>query len=83
MNKPSFFDRARYFFDNTMSRGPIALIGWLALLSAVVILIVTVFVWVAGIAAEATLGEQMWAYLMHALGDYDPMSGVNWSFRGK
>ena len=81
MNKPSFFDRARYFFDNTMSRGPIALIGWLALLSAVVILIVTVFVWVAGIAAEATLGEQMWAYLMHALGDYDPMSGVNWSFR--
>lgn len=38
MNKPSFLDRARYFFDNTMSRGSIALIGWLALLSAVVIL---------------------------------------------
>jgi ion channel POLLUX/CASTOR len=81
VDEPSFFDRARYFFDNTMSRGPIALIGWLALLSAVVILLVAVFVWMVGIAAEATLGDQVWAYLMHALGDYDPMSGASWSFR--
>jgi ion channel POLLUX/CASTOR len=81
VDKPSLLDRARYFFDNTMSRGPIALIGWLALLSAVVILLVAAFVWAAGIAAEATLGDQVWAYLMHALGDYDPMSGASWSFR--
>ncbi len=81
MDKPSLLDRARYFFDNTMSRGPIALIGWLALLSAVVILLVAAFVWTVGIAAEATLGDQVWAYLMHALGDYDPMSGASWSFR--
>ena len=81
MNKPSFLDRARYFFDNTMSRGPVALIGWLALLSAAVILVVAVFVWIVGIAAEATLGDQMWAYMMQALGGYDPMSGANWSFR--
>jgi voltage-gated potassium channel Kch len=81
VDKPSLLDRARYFFDNTMSRGPIALIGWLALLSAVVILLVAVFVWTVGIAAEATLGDQVWAYLMHALGDYDPMSGASWSFR--
>lgn len=81
MNKPPLLDRMRYFFDNTMSRGPIALIGWLALLSAVVILLVAAFVWTVGIAAEATLGDQMWAYLMHALGDYDPMSDAGWSFR--
>jgi voltage-gated potassium channel Kch len=81
VNNPSLLDRARYFFDNTMSRGPAALIGWLALLSAVVILLVAAFVWTVGIAAEATLGDQMWAYLMHALGDYDPMSDARWSFR--
>jgi voltage-gated potassium channel Kch len=81
MNKPSFLDRARYFFDNTMSRGPIALIGWLALLSAVVIFVVAIFVWGVGIAAEATLSDQMWAYMMQALGGYDPMSDANWSFR--
>ena len=36
MSKVSFTDRLRYAFDNTMSKGPIALIGWLAVLSLVV-----------------------------------------------
>ncbi|WP_222720424.1 CASTOR/POLLUX-related putative ion channel [Actinomadura sp. HBU206391] len=33
-------DRARYWFDNTMSKGTPALIGWLALASGVLILVV-------------------------------------------
>lgn len=52
MNKPSLTDRMRYAFDNTMSKGPIALIGWLALAAAIVILVVSPVVWFAGIASE-------------------------------
>jgi voltage-gated potassium channel Kch len=81
MDKPSLADRVRYAFDNTMSRGPIALIGWLALLSALVILVVAAFVWAMGIAMEGSFADQAWAYMMHALGDFDPMSEAAWSFR--
>jgi voltage-gated potassium channel Kch len=81
MDKPSFADRVRYAFDSTMSRGPIALIGWLALLSAVVIVVVAASVWTMGIAMEGSFADQAWAYMMHALGDFDPMSEAPWSFR--
>ena len=37
--RPSVGDRARYLFDRSMSGGTIALIGWLAVISAVVVLI--------------------------------------------
>jgi voltage-gated potassium channel Kch len=40
MNKATLKERLRYMFDNSMSRGPVALIGWLALLSAVLIVII-------------------------------------------
>src|SRR5262245_13306985 len=33
--------RLRYWFDNTMSRGTVSLIGWLALVSFVLIVVVT------------------------------------------
>src|SRR5258705_3437575 len=35
-------DRARYWFDNTMSRGTISLIFWLAIASAALIVTITV-----------------------------------------
>jgi voltage-gated potassium channel Kch len=38
MREITFSDRLRYQFDNTMSKGPIALIGYLALLSLVLIM---------------------------------------------
>ena len=37
MNPPAFRDRLRYAFDNSMAKGPIALIGWLAAGSIVII----------------------------------------------
>lgn len=39
MGNVPFRDRLRYAFDNTMARGPIALIGWLAGLSLAVIVV--------------------------------------------
>jgi voltage-gated potassium channel Kch len=34
--------RLRYWFDNTMSKGTVSLIGWLALVSAILIVVVTI-----------------------------------------
>ena len=39
---PSFRDRLRYRFENTLARGPIAIIGWLALVSALVVVVAAV-----------------------------------------
>jgi hypothetical protein len=55
MSKPSLTDRLRYAFDNTMSRGPIALIGWLVLAVAIVIFAVSLLLWLTGIASEGSL----------------------------
>lgn len=81
MKRASLTDRLRYAFDNTMSRGPVALIAWLALISMTVIVVVAFLVWSLGIAAQPSLVDQMWEYLMHALGDFDPRSETPWSFR--
>jgi ion channel POLLUX/CASTOR len=44
MKKAPWLDRLRYAFDNTLSNGPIALIGWLGLASALLVLVTTVIV---------------------------------------
>ncbi|MCP4538113.1 MAG: potassium transporter TrkA [Chloroflexi bacterium] len=80
MHQPSIKDRLRYAFDNTMSKGPIALIGWLGLVAIIVILVVSLLVWSMGIASEASLTEQIWAYLMDTL-ETDAMTDAPWSFR--
>ena len=41
-------ERLRYSFDNSMSRGPIALIGWLFLASALIIFVIALIVWLTG-----------------------------------
>jgi ion channel POLLUX/CASTOR len=50
MRKITLGDRLRYAFDNTMSRGAGALIAWLFLASAALVLVVTTFVVVVGVA---------------------------------
>jgi voltage-gated potassium channel Kch len=87
MRKPSLTDRVRYAFDNTMSRGPIALIGYLAVLSAVIILAVSLFVLATGVAPADEGGERpgllglVWAGLMRTL-DAGTMGGDqgSWPF---
>ena len=85
MNHVSWSERLRYAFDNTMSKGPIALIGWLAVLSLVVIVAAAIFVTIFGIAPEGSenLGffEASWLSLMRTL-DAGTMGGdVGWGFR--
>jgi voltage-gated potassium channel Kch len=79
-------DRLRYQFDKSMAAGPIALIGWLAVISLVVIIIAGLFLAISGIAQEGSepvsFIEGAWESLMRTM-DAGAMGGdVGWGFRG-
>jgi hypothetical protein len=69
MKRVSFRDRLRYQFDNTMSKGPIALIGWLFLLTVALIVVVSLAV----VVAARRRGQVALGYRLHAEA-YDPTS---------
>ncbi|WP_237154801.1 CASTOR/POLLUX-related putative ion channel [Oryzibacter oryziterrae] len=78
--------KLRYEFDKTMAAGPIALIGWLGLISLIIIVLAGIVLAISGIAPEggSSLGfiEATWESLMRAL-DSGTLGGDNgWSFRG-
>lgn len=53
MRKITLADRLRYRFDNTISRGTVALIGWLFVLLAGLVLASSLGVYASGVAPEA------------------------------
>ncbi len=66
--------RLRYWFDNTLARGPVALIGWLSVVSALLILVFAAVVVFGGLDPDHALDPQgrgfaavTWAGLMRAL----------------
>lgn len=80
MKKPSWSDRFRYWFDNMMSKGVISLVGWLALLSIVIILISSLVVWLVGIGTQTNLHEQIWEFVMLML-EPDAITFEHWVYR--
>src|SRR4051812_6814462 len=70
---PTFRQRARYAFDNTMSRGTPALVGWLATVTAILVALFTVIVLIGGFAPEDANGKrpgpiaQAFKTVLHAL----------------
>lgn len=82
MREPTFRDKLLYFFDNTLSRGAVGLIGWLAIFSILLIIGISLIVWGAGIAPD-TPGfiKVFWMSLMRTL-DPGTMGGDegNWAF---
>jgi len=80
MDKPSLTDRVRYAFDNVMSKGTVAMIGWLALVTLLITLAVSLIVWFARIASESSLIEQFWSYLM-ATFEAEAMTDQPWGLR--
>jgi len=79
MKKVSLGDRLRYAFDNTMSKGPIALIGWLAAVAVVLIVPITILVWISGRGEEGSFADQLWNYTLLAL-DVD-IGSATWVLR--
>ncbi len=86
MRRFTLRERLRYQFDSTLTKGPIALIGWLALASVAVIVVITAVVVASGIAPEND-GEKpgfakiAWMSLMRTL-DAGTMGGDqgSWPF---
>lgn len=77
--------RLRYEFDKSMAAGPIALIGWLALVSVIVLAFAGAFLALTRIApageAPLTFLEGFWSSLMRTL-DSGTMGGdAGWGFR--
>ncbi len=74
-------DRARYWFDNTMSRGVVSLIFWLAVASAALIVVVTIGLVLVeppasdGGAAPSAL-ELLWETFVTTFGLAVPIGGV-------
>lgn len=78
-------ERLRYEFDKSMAAGAVALVGWLALISVVVIVLAAVVLVGTGIAPEGAenLGyvEAIWEAAMRTL-DAGTIGGdIGWSFR--
>jgi ion channel POLLUX/CASTOR len=70
MKKPSVSEKLRYRFDNTLSRGPLALIAWLALVTAVLIAVaVLVDLLIGGVSKQQDLGpvQVIWSFVFQAL----------------
>jgi ion channel POLLUX/CASTOR len=72
MRKVTLSDRLRYRFDNTISRGTVALIGWLFLVLLALVLVSTVLVYATGIAPEIGghrpgFFETLWLDLMRTI----------------
>src|SRR5687768_5615069 len=72
MERATLGRRLRYSFDNTMAKGPVALIAWLGVLSLGVILIATGIIVALKIAPSDRDGdfspfEAAWASLMRTL----------------
>jgi len=86
--KPTLRERLNYYFDNFMSKGTLALIGGLALLSLVIIIITAVILSAGGmkLAPEGSTNglsffEAAWESLMRTL-DAGTMGGdVGWGYR--
>ena len=77
--------RLSYEFDKSMSAGPVALIGWLALLSLVVIIVASVVLVLFQLAPEGgqpvDFLEAAWESLMRSMDAGTVAGDTGWSFR--
>ena len=88
MSRPSIRERVRYWFDSVMSRGTIAQIGLLAIVSFVLILVASIVVVAFGFypilpASEGTPGffEVLWDSLTRALSSGSIREDEGWNYR--
>jgi voltage-gated potassium channel Kch len=90
MRKATFGERLRYAFDKSLSGGTISLIGWLGLVSGLIVLTATVILLLTGIAPDApegqdpqsfTLAEALWQSLMRSLDPGTVAGDTGWTYR--
>jgi hypothetical protein len=74
MKRASNQQKIRYWFDNLMSRGTPALIGILAIVSVILILIISFFAWITRSNPDKGFLQIIWMSLMRTL-DAGTMGG--------
>ncbi|OHD16251.1 MAG: hypothetical protein A2086_10945 [Spirochaetes bacterium GWD1_27_9] len=84
MKKYSLREKIKYSFDNIMSKGTVSLISGLAIISFVIILLISFFVWIGKFAPEEMVADNnffkiMWISLMRTL-DAGTMGGDDGSW---
>ncbi len=52
MRKFTLLDRLRYWFDNSLSRGMVSIIMWLAVVSFAIVIVASLFVWIFGLLPD-------------------------------
>ncbi len=67
MKKVTLANRLRYEFDNTISRGPAGLVLWLAIISAVLVLAASFFVFIRADDSDKDLPLIVWNLLFQTL----------------
>ena len=71
MRKFTLKDRFRYWFDNSLSKGMISIIAWLAAISLLIIIIASVLVWAFQLLPdemhEGGYPESFWQTFLHAI----------------
>ncbi len=68
MKKYSFWDKIKYIFDNTMSRGAIALIFWLTVFTSILIVVISAITFLGNMApGNPKFPELLWIVLMRVL----------------
>jgi voltage-gated potassium channel Kch len=87
MTTSRFGERLRYRFDNVMARGPLAIIGLLALVTFVFIVIVAAVlvlfhIYPGGVPrSHDNFGELLWQNMLRALDSGTFASDFGWSYR--
>jgi voltage-gated potassium channel Kch len=90
MRKATFGERLRYAFDKSLSGGTISLIGWLGLVSLIIVLIATAIMLLTGIAPAAAEGQEpqtlsfveaFWQSLMRSMDPGTLAGDTGWSYR--
>src|SRR5687767_10971264 len=79
-------ERLRYAFDKSMAGGTIALIGWLAIVSIIIIAVAGAFISLVGVMPEGATDdmsfiEAFWASLMRTLDAGTMGADAGWAFR--
>lgn len=86
MNKKfTFREKFKYFFDNTLATGTIALIGWLAVLCLIIVIISAAIIVIFGLQPEGVENfnffEAMWQTLMRQMDSGTVAGDAGWTFR--
>lgn len=80
--KPSFFEKLRYRFENTLSAGTIAIIGWLAVFSLLIVVVFGVVFLFTADYSDKGFAESAWQTFMRTIDPGTIAGDEGWIIRG-